>query len=248
MHNRLLGAIGCLCLLHPGLWAEGCSQDVVGERENVTVPAGQSLSLSCVVQHCGGAWTGTIQRTDSKGDNITTRHRLSNVSLSATQTRLTLDFLSVGLLDEGPYGCSVKWAQGDTQKGHLKYVNVTAAVPPERSVLHRVLVCAGASLCLPIVLCLALCLRSKVEPRSLPICRTLSTHSVVYRRQPQSAPRPPPPCPVLQKPSTSSHKAFSESTQKNEVVYADISQHALGQQEAVKEPDPSTTYSALMLS
>ncbi|XP_037328030.2 uncharacterized protein si:dkey-52l18.4 isoform X2 [Pungitius pungitius] len=247
MHYRLLGAIGCLCLLHPGLWAEECSQDVLGKRENVTVPAGQSLSLSCVVQHCGGAWTGTwtIQRTDSKGDNITARRRLSNVSLSATQTRLTLDFPSVGLLDEGTYGCSVKWAQGDT-RGHLMYVNVTAAVPSERSVLHRVLVCAGASLCLPIVLCLALCLRSEVEPRSLP--RTLSTHSVVYRKQPQSAPRPPPRCPVLQKPSTSSHKAFSESTQKNEVVYADISQHALGQRGAVEEPDPSTTYSALMFS
>ncbi|KAM8905389.1 uncharacterized protein AB9W97_008563 isoform 1-T1 [Spinachia spinachia] len=130
MFHRLLGAIGCLCLLHPGLWAEECSQDVLAERETLFVPAGDSLSLSCVVQHCGGAWTGNWTRGNSKDNNITARHRLTNVSLSATQTRLTLNFPSVCLFDEGSYGCSVKWARGDTQEGHLKYVNVTAEECP----------------------------------------------------------------------------------------------------------------------
>ncbi|KAM8905390.1 uncharacterized protein AB9W97_008563 isoform 2-T2 [Spinachia spinachia] len=236
MFHRLLGAIGCLCLLHPGLWAEECSQDVLAERETLFVPAGDSLSLSCVVQHCGGAWTGNWTRGNSKDNNITARHRLTNVSLSATQTRLTLNFPSVCLFDEGSYGCSVKWARGDTQEGHLKYVNVTAAVSSQRSVPHRVLVCAGASLCLPIVLCLARCLRSEVKPQPLP--RTLSA----------PAPRPPPRRPTPQKPSTSSRKAVPESNQKNEVVYADISQHALGQRGADKEPNPPTVYSALTFS
>lgn len=98
----------------------------MAERETVFVPAGNSLSLSCVVQHCGGAWTGNWTRRDSMADNLTARHHLTNVPLSDTQTRLSLNLLSVGLLDQGAYACSVKWARGDTEEGNTKYVNVTA--------------------------------------------------------------------------------------------------------------------------
>ncbi|XP_068568370.1 uncharacterized protein si:dkey-52l18.4 [Cebidichthys violaceus] len=246
MRYRLLSAIGWLCLLHPGLWAEDCSQGVLGERETVYAAAGSSLSLSCVVQHCGGAWTGNWIRSNSTEEKLIERHRLTNVTLSANQTRLALNFLSVSRLDEDYYGCRVKWAHGDTEQGHLKYVNVTAAVPSQRSVLHRVLVCAGASLCLPIILGLARWLSSEVKPQPFP--RTLSTYSAVYRDRPQPAPRPPPRCPVPQKRSKTSHKAVPKSSQKTEVVYADISQDALGQQGATREPDQSTVYSSLRFS
>lgn len=80
------------------------------------------------------------------------------------------------------------------------------AVPSQRSVLHRVLVCAAAALCLPIILGLACCLSSEVKPRSL--SRMLSTHTAVYRDHSHPAPQPPPRCPVPQKCSTSSGKGI----------------------------------------
>ncbi|KAF1393782.1 hypothetical protein PFLUV_G00019620 [Perca fluviatilis] len=242
----LLRTISCLCLLHTSLHAEECSQGVLAERETLYVPAGGSLSLSCVVQHCGGAWTGNWMRTNSTNEKLSVRHHLTNVTLSANKTQLILNFLSVKQSDEGSYGCSVKWGQGDTDQGHFKYVNVTAAVPFQRSVLHRVLVCAGASLCLPIILGLAHCLSSKVKPQPLP--RTLSIAAAVYRDQPHPAPQPPPRCPIPQKRSTSFHKAVPKSRQKIEVVYADISQDALRQQGATREPDQSTVYSSVRFS
>ncbi|XP_034404931.1 uncharacterized protein si:dkey-52l18.4 [Cyclopterus lumpus] len=244
MCYRLLRAICCLCLLHTGLRAEECTQGVLAERETLHVPAGRSLSLSCVVQHCGDAWTGNWMRRNSTEEKSIAGHRLTNVTLSANQTQLTLNFLSVSKLDEGPYGCRVKWAQGDTDQGHLKYVNVTAAVSSQRSALHRVLVCAGASLCVPIILVMARCLSSEVKPQPFP--RTLSTYSAVCR--PQPAPQPPPRCPIPQKRTTPSHKAVPKSVQKTEVVYADISQDALGQQGATRPPEQSIVYSSLRFS
>ncbi|XP_032368105.1 uncharacterized protein si:dkey-52l18.4 [Etheostoma spectabile] len=241
-----LSAISCLSLLQTGLHAEECSQKVLAERETFYVPAGGSLSLSCVVQHCGGAWTGNWMRTNSRNEKLSVRHHLTNVTLSANQTRLIWNILSVKQSDEGSYGCRVKWGQGDTDQGHFKYVNVTTADPFQRSVLHRVLVCAGASLCLPIILGLAHCLSSKVEPQPLP--RTLSIPAAVYRDQPHPAPQPPPRCPIPQIRGTSSHKAVPKSRQKTEVVYADISQDALRQQRATRDPDQSTVYSSVRFS
>uniref|UniRef100_A0AAQ4S670 Uncharacterized protein n=1 Tax=Gasterosteus aculeatus aculeatus TaxID=481459 RepID=A0AAQ4S670_GASAC len=116
----------------------------------------------------------------------------------------------------------------------------TRTVPSTRSALHRVLVCAGVCLCLPIILCLVHGLSSEVKPQPLP--RTLS----IYREQQQPAPRPPPRCPVPQKPSTRSDKAVPESIQKKEVVYGNISQHALGQPGASGEPEPTAAYSFLV--
>ncbi|KAL7400151.1 hypothetical protein ABVT39_007209 [Epinephelus coioides] len=246
MRYLLLGVISCLCLLHTGLSVEECSQDVLATRETFYVPAGGSQSLSCVVQHCGHNWEGTWIRTNSTGEELSVRHRVRNVTLSANETKLILDLLSVTQLDEGSYGCKVKWANGETQQGNLKYVNVTAAVTSQRTVLHRVLVCASASLCLPIILGLAYCLSSKVKPQTLP--RTLSTHAAVDTDQPHPTPQPPPRCPVPQKRSKSPCKAAPKSRQKTEVVYADISQDALRQQGATRAPDQSTVYSSLRFS
>ncbi|XP_068441967.1 uncharacterized protein si:dkey-52l18.4 [Clinocottus analis] len=243
---RLLSAICWLCLLHTGLRAEECSQGVLAKRETLYVPAGRSLTLTCVVQHCGGAWTGSWLRRNLTEETLIATCCLTNVTLSANRTQLILNFPSVSDSDEGPYGCRVKWAQGDTEQGHLKYVNVTAAVPSQRSALHRVLVCAGASLCLPVILGLARCLSSEVRPRPLP--RTLSMCSAVCRDRPQPAPQPPPRCPIAQQPSVSSHKAVPKSVQKTEVVYADISQDALVQQGATRPPHQSIVYSSLRFS
>ncbi|XP_059186846.1 uncharacterized protein si:dkey-52l18.4 isoform X2 [Centropristis striata] len=244
MCHHLLRAISCLCLLQTGLiLAEECMQVVLAERKTENVPVGGSLSLSCVVRHCGGNWTGNWMRTNSTDKTFSERHHLTRVKLSANQTKLVLNLMSVTLQDKGSYGCSVKWIPGDTEMGNLKYVNVTAAVSSQRSLWHRVLVCAGASLCLLVILGLARCLSSEVKPQPLP--RALSSHSAVYRDQPHLAPQPPPRCPVPQKRGSSSHKAASKSRQKTEVVYADISQDALRQQKATKPPDQSTVYSSL---
>lgn len=248
MSNYLLRAISCLCLLHTGVHAEPCIQGVLAKAKTFNVTAGGSLTLSCVVQHCGDTWTGSwmwTNSTDVKSRAVreSMRHRLTKVMLSANKTQLILNFLSLSQSDEGFYGCRVVWGQGDTEEGHFMHVNVTAAVPSQRRVLHRVLVCAGACLCLPIILGLARCLSSKVKPQPLP--RTLSTHAAAYRDQPHPAPQPPPRCPVPQKRSTSSHKAAPRSQQKAEVVYADISQGALRQQGATREPAQPTVYSSL---
>ncbi|XP_073344786.1 uncharacterized protein [Pagrus major] len=247
MTNYLLSAISCLCLLLTCVQAEECSQTVLAARDTFEVPAGGSLSLSCVVQHCGKNWTGHWVWTNSTDDRSnavkeSARHRLTSVELSANKTRQILNLLSVDQSDEGSYGCSVKWSQGQTAQGHLTYVNITAAVPSQRSVLHRVLVCASAFLCLPIILGLARCLSSEVKPQPLP--RTLSTDAAVY----QPAPQPPPRCPVPQKRSAPPRKARSKNQEKTEVVYADISQGAPRQEGAIREPAQSTVYSDLRFS
>lgn len=250
MSNYLLSAIGCLCLLHTGVCAEECGQAVLAARDTFYVPAGGSLSLSCVVQHCGKQWTGNWMWRNATDEKLrvveeSVRHRLSKEMLSAEETRLILNFQSVDQSDEGVYGCKVVWGEGYIDQGHLMHVNITA-VPPERSVLHRVLVCVGASLCLPIILGLARCLNSRVKPQ--PYSTMLPTHVAVYSDQPHPAPQPPPRRPVPQKRSASSYKAAPKSEQKTEVVYADISQGALKQQGAAREPALPTVYSSLRFS
>lgn len=87
------------------------------------------------------------------------------------------------------------------------YCMLLSAVPTQRPVLYRVLVCASAFLCLPIILGLARCLSSEVKPQPLP--RVLSTHAAEYRDHPHPCPQPPPRCPVPQPRSTSSHRGAS---------------------------------------
>uniref|UniRef100_UPI0037E71CD2 uncharacterized protein isoform X2 n=1 Tax=Semicossyphus pulcher TaxID=241346 RepID=UPI0037E71CD2 len=254
MHYYLLSVV---CLLHSGLCAEECKQAVLARRETFHVLSGGSLSLSCVVKHCGHTWMGDWMWRNSTQEKAAVnaikegvRHRLSNMTLSANETRLILYISSVKQSDGGSYGCCVKWVQGETDQGHWTYVNVTAAVPSQRSVLHRIFVCAGASLCLPIILGLANFMSSEVKPQPLP--RTLSTHAAVSRNPTHSTPRPPPRCsqiqkgnPVPQKCGSSSQRAPPKPQWKTEVVYADISQDVPRQQGATREPAQSTVYSSL---
>ncbi|XP_035535815.1 uncharacterized protein si:dkey-52l18.4 [Morone saxatilis] len=253
MGNYLLSAIGCLCLLHTGVRAEQCVQAILGRSETFHVPAGSSLSLFRVVEHCGASWMGHWKWTNSptamsQHVNESVRHRFNNVTLSPNKTKQILDLLSVTQSDAGSYAYSVVWENGITEQGHVMHVNITAAVPSQRSVLHRVLVCAGASLCLPIILGLARFLSSEVKPQPLP--RTLSTHAAAYGDQPHPAPQPPPRCPIPQKRSSSSHKAKAppKPQQNKEVVYAVVSQGAPRQQEPTREPAQSTVYSSLRFS
>uniref|UniRef100_UPI0037E926FC uncharacterized protein isoform X4 n=1 Tax=Semicossyphus pulcher TaxID=241346 RepID=UPI0037E926FC len=198
MHYYLLSVV---CLLHSGLCAEECKQAVLARRETFHVLSGGSLSLSCVVKHCGHTWMG--------------------------------DWM---------------WRNSTQEKAAVNAIK--EAVPSQRSVLHRIFVCAGASLCLPIILGLANFMSSEVKPQPLP--RTLSTHAAVSRNPTHSTPRPPPRCsqiqkgnPVPQKCGSSSQRAPPKPQWKTEVVYADISQDVPRQQGATREPAQSTVYSSL---
>ncbi|KAM3615881.1 uncharacterized protein V6R79_008979 [Siganus canaliculatus] len=188
-------------------------------------------------------WTNS-ENTESKVDE-SERHHLSEVSRSSNETKFILHFLSVSQSDEGSYGCDITWSDGKS-KGNRMHVNVTAAVPYQRTVLHRVLVCAGASLCLPIILGLARCLSSEVKPQPLP--RRLSSEADVHIDLLERVPQPPPRCPVPQKHRKVPCKAATKSQQKTEVVYADISQSALRQPADVREPAHSTVYSDVRFS
>ncbi|XP_029026488.1 uncharacterized protein si:dkey-52l18.4 [Betta splendens] len=245
MHGFLLGAV-IVCVLPHGFTTEDCIKAVLAKRDTVFVPEGGSLSLSCDIQNCGEAWTGNwVQTYSGKSDQTlidnSDRHRVTNVTLSANTTRLLLDFLSVNKSDEGFYRCSVQWDQGGTGQGHFVYVNVTAAVT-KRMFWHRALVWSGACVCSFIILILARCLRSEVRPQPLPRPR------IIYHRDQPHAPANPQP-PVPKKRTKLSYKAPARSEQRTEVVYADISQDALRQQqEAVREPASSTVYSSVKFS
>lgn len=256
-YEYLLCAIGSLCILHLGVDAEACDKGVLARRETYHVTAGGTLSLSCVVQHCGENWTSDWIWKNSTDDTFiivknATQWRLTNVKLSTNKTQLVLDFVRVTELDEGSYGCRVMWSKNkEVDQGHLMYVNVSAVVPSERTLLHRILVCSGASLCLPVVLGLVLCLKSRVKHQPLP--RNLNPASaqptIMYERPlHQSTPQPLPRKNPFQKISTSSKKAPCQPKEKTEVLYADISQEALRQQRIKKSDHPSTVYSSLRFS
>lgn len=249
MHDYLLGAISCLCILFTGLHAEECSQGVLAKRNTLYVLEGDSQTLSCVILHCGHNWTGDWMWKNSTDETFSVveasdRHHLMKEEVSANETRLVLKLVKVSPLDEGSYKCKLVWGQGNVDMGHLTDVNVTAATP--RNWLHRVLVCAGASVCFPLVLVLAYCLSSR-ERQPQPRPRTKFTHVAVYRDQPHPTPQPPPRRKVPQKSSTSSKKARPKPQQKTEVVYADISKEALRQVAAPREPAESTVYSSVMI-
>ncbi|XP_041849883.1 uncharacterized protein si:dkey-52l18.4 isoform X2 [Melanotaenia boesemani] len=233
MYNFFLSTISCVCII--------C--------------AGSSLSLSCVVVHCEGTWkeNWTWENTTNQSEitivEESARHHLTSVTISGNETQLKFKFLHVDQSDEGSYRCKVNWSDGSTGVGHWMQVNITKAVPSQRQYLHRVLVYAGASLCLPVILGLARCLSSRIKPQSHP--RIQVTYTAVQRNQPHMAPNPPQPpprCPVPQKRSIPTQKAFSKSQKKTEVVYADISQEALGQREALRESGQATVYSSLKFS
>lgn len=118
-------------LCHLGVFSEECSYGVFGKRETFFVPAGGSLSLFCVVQHCGGNWTGNWKRqnlTTSTTVENNARHRFTIGPVSANQSKLHLKILSVRESDEGFYTCNVKWSDGSHDVSHLMQVNVTKGI------------------------------------------------------------------------------------------------------------------------
>lgn len=257
MYRYLLSAISSLCILSLGADAEDC-KSVRNRRQTYNAVFGESLSLSCIVQHCGDTYTwkwiwknSTDDTFDSVPKNI--RHTLTSEELSANKTQLFLDIEKVSDLDEGCYGCRVEWSSLEVEQGHLMCVNVTAAVSTDRKVLHRILVCFAVVLCLTVILGLVFCLRSKVRPRSrhrkfTPVTspQSMPRPSAEYQTPlHQSTPQPPPRRNAPEKHSASFKKA-PQRPKQTEVVYADISQDALRQQQRVKlSEQPSTVYSSL---
>ncbi|XP_076000636.1 uncharacterized protein LOC142993929 isoform X3 [Genypterus blacodes] len=111
---------------------------------------------------------------------------------------------------------------------------------PTRSVLHRLLICTGAILCMPVILGLAYFMRSKVKRQPLP--------RATRQLQTSHTPLPLPRSSVPQKPKRSTDKATPKSRQKAELVYAAISHDAPQQEQATTEREHATVYSSLRLS
>lgn len=171
-----------------------------------------------------GNWTHkTLNATSGTVEEGGKLH-FSRLSLSKIETQLNLTICSVSQSDAGSYKCSVMWKDGSRDEGHWTHLNVTRGtyghilikvsfwtmsvfpfsssapndhpeVPVQRKALHRLLICAGAFLCLPVFLGLARCLGSKVKPRARP--RTQAIYEVVQEdrshQPPQRLPQPPVP-------------------------------------------------------
>ncbi|KAK2846957.1 hypothetical protein Q5P01_009956 [Channa striata] len=245
----LLTVISCLCIVPAVLSSDECSPGVMARREKVVVPQGSSLTLSCVVKHCGKNWTGNWMLENSHHEKLiesSDRYYLTNETLSANETKLFLNFRRVNQSDEGSYGCKIIWGTGHISQGHLTLVNITAAVPAGRNLLHRFLICGGVFLCLTVVLGLACCQCSRIKHQHLPGTKSTLTHKP--REQPRLAPTPLPRRPIPKKRSTSPCKAPAQSERRAEVVYADISQGSLKQLGATREPAQSTVYSSVRFS
>ncbi|KAM9733957.1 uncharacterized protein ACNS7B_015880 [Menidia menidia] len=254
MHKFFLRAIICVSIVHVGLGDEECSEAVLARRETFYVPTGESLSLSCLVQHCEGNWLGKWEweHMPNTGIGIVKdgpRHHLDRINLTANETRLELKITSVNQSDEGSYRCSVTWGES-SGVGHWMHVNVTKAVSRPRNILHRVLICVGALFCVPVILGLAHCLSSEVKPQPHP--KVQVTYAAVAKKRPRPPSRAPPqPLPRRQIPQRLNdpvQQAPPQLPKKTEVVYADISQEALRQQEGSKNPSQTTVYSSLKFS
>uniref|UniRef100_A0A3Q2D218 Ig-like domain-containing protein n=1 Tax=Cyprinodon variegatus TaxID=28743 RepID=A0A3Q2D218_CYPVA len=248
MFEFLLRAIVCLCFLQGGV-CSACDRKLIGERGTFFVPAGSSLSLSCVVQHCGNSWDSSWTWLNATGATSTVeksaRHFFTDVPLNTNKTKVSLKIASVIQADEGSYACKVKW-RDDEDTGHWMQVNVTKGVESQRKAWHRVMVCAGAFLCLPVILGLARCLSSEVKPQAHPRKKVL--YEAVNKDRSHQPPQPLPRRPVPKKRNTPPQKAPSGSQQKSELLYADISQDALRIQKAGREPLQPTIYSSVRFS
>ncbi|XP_012738307.2 uncharacterized protein si:dkey-52l18.4 [Fundulus heteroclitus] len=250
MYAFLLSAISCLCFLQGGVLSEECSQSVLGKRETFPVASGSSLSLSCVVQHCGHSWSGKWAWENTTGYSTdvkdSARHLLSNFTLDANKTKLNLKIAGVIQSDEGSYRCNVQWSDRSSDVSHWMQVNVTKGVASQRKILHRVLVCTGAFLCLPAILGLARCLSSEVKPQPHPRIEVL--YAAVNNDRSQQPPQPLPRRPVPKKRTAPPHRAPPTPQKKPELLYADISQDALRKHEAEREPVQPTVYSSVRFS
>lgn len=119
-----------LIFLILGLHAEQCFRGISGKSKTFYVPEGDSLTLSCVVQHCKGNWTGNWKSkmlTDVTSGSAEERatHHFTRVKLSEKETQLNLIFVSVSQSDTGIYKCSVTWYDGSSDEGHWMHLNVT---------------------------------------------------------------------------------------------------------------------------
>ncbi|XP_010892077.1 uncharacterized protein si:dkey-52l18.4 isoform X1 [Esox lucius] len=213
--------------------AEECVTSVLAKRLSVKVPEGGSLSLSCIVQHCGnGGWTGGWGL--STGGQFllvcpSPRHHLSNSTLTTNRTHLHMDILNVNQSDCGMYQCQITWFDGQISVGHMTSVNITAAPqpgPPERKLYYRVAVYFSACLVITLALVLACNIRPKVPSQ--------------HRLQP-------PPVPPRSQSVRMAQPAMPQPVPKTELVYAAISKDRLGQQNPnlQRQTEPPIIYSSL---
>eukprot|EP00063_Salmo_salar_P094677 XP_014069512.1 PREDICTED: uncharacterized protein LOC106612654 [Salmo salar] len=231
MYNCLFLSLTCLCIL-PGYDSEECVTSVFAKRSSVDVPKGGTLSLSCVVQHCGDdGWTGRWGLS-TEGQFLlfspTPRHHLSKVTLTTNSTRLLMDILNVNQSDHGLYQCQITWVEGSTSVGHMTYVNITAAIPPTsvRKVYSRVAVYVSTCLVITLVLGLAYHIRSKVPSQP-----------------PQITPPKPPP----RSQSARKDTPLTPRPKPNiELVYAALSKDCLEQRipNPQRKPSQLTVYSS----
>uniref|UniRef100_A0A8C1BSK6 Si:dkey-52l18.4 n=2 Tax=Cyprinus carpio TaxID=7962 RepID=A0A8C1BSK6_CYPCA len=186
------------------LVCEQCSS-VRARRKTKFVAEGSSLQLSCEVQHCGlPGWTGewNFQELDRTGfTSLTPSERIgmSNYSSSSNSTHLLLHIHNINQSDAGAYHCQISWPQNLTSKGHMTYVNVTAAAVDSsvRSLSHRVLLCFGALTCFPVVLGFVWCLTRDHHPPPPPVpphprmsCKSQLHYSANVNDHPKQASKP----------------------------------------------------------
>lgn len=114
----------------PGFSAEACTPAVLAKRGSVFMSEGNTLSLSCTVQHCESTWAGKWKWEKSIDSNSSIvrdspRHHLMEKTPKASEIQLLLEVQRVEPADMGAYRCSVQWADGSTELGHWTYVNIT---------------------------------------------------------------------------------------------------------------------------
>ncbi|TSK49657.1 hypothetical protein Baya_4859 [Bagarius yarrelli] len=142
-----------------------CVPTVFAKRRILYEPEGGSVSLWCDVWHCKQNWTGGWGIRQELFTFLTPSQRvqLSSDAITDSTTRLFLTIHNLNQSDSGAYQCNIKWEEINSQ-GHVIRVNVTAAEPTGRKLSYRLLVCAAASLCFPLVLVLVCCVSLDHQP------------------------------------------------------------------------------------
>ncbi|XP_067102775.1 uncharacterized protein si:dkey-52l18.4 [Osmerus mordax] len=245
MSIYLFFILACPCLIQ-GLAEEKCHDSVLARRDSVYARQGDSLSLSCVVQHCGhSCWSGGWRRSTEGGFLMlkpTERHLFYNETLSANQTRLLITILNINQSDAGLYGCHINWDKRGSSVGHHTYVNVTEAIPglSQRSELYRILVCVSILLCTILGLTYIM---SKVKLQSHPQPPCLSP--LQLPSPPRLLPRQPIPPKTKPKPRTKPKPKLNI-----ELVYAVLSPDSLRQNPpgSLRDPSERTVYSSLRIT
>ncbi|XP_063060735.1 uncharacterized protein si:dkey-52l18.4 [Engraulis encrasicolus] len=144
-----------------GCSGEDCFPLVLARRDYKMVHEGQSLLLSCEVQHCAvpdwtGGWGVVGQGESFSLLRSSSKFHIYQEDVTVNSTRLHMSFISVNKSDSGNYQCRISWGQGGSSIGHLTYVNVTDGQSgrSERSAGLRLLVIICACLSFPLVMAL----------------------------------------------------------------------------------------------